>query len=113
MVGYQDIGSSSGKRGVVEATAAVCDLSVMTVGRGGKVSGAAPRSGDGWDWVGQRKTVWMYTAHPKNFAVEVKSSEGVVKGVEGVFGYNILACNVTKIEESVEGLDDISGHITL
>ena len=45
--------------------------------------------------------------------VEVKSSEGVVEGVEGVFSYNVLACNVTKIEESVEGLDDVSGHITL
>ena len=49
MVGYWDIGSSGGKRGVVEATAAVCELSVTTAGRGGKASGVAPRSGDGWD----------------------------------------------------------------
>ena len=48
MVGYWDIGSSGGKRGVVEATAAVCELSVMTAGRGGKALGVAPRSGDGW-----------------------------------------------------------------
>ena len=47
MVGYRDIGSSGGKRGVVEATAAVCELSVTTAGRGGKVLGVAPRSGDG------------------------------------------------------------------
>ena len=63
--------------------------------------------------VGGQKTIWTYTARPKNFVVEVKSSEGVVEGVEGVFSYNVLVCNVTKIEESVEGLDDISGHITL
>ena len=49
MAGYRDIGSSGRRRGVVEATAAVCKLSVMTVGRGRKVSGVAPRSGDGWD----------------------------------------------------------------
>ena len=49
MAKYQDIGSSGGKRGVVEATAVVCELFAMTVGNGGKVSGVTPRSGDGWD----------------------------------------------------------------
>ena len=39
MAGYQDIGSSGGKRGVVEVTVAVCELSAMTTGRGRKVSG--------------------------------------------------------------------------
>ena len=63
--------------------------------------------------MGERETIWTYAARPKNFAVEVKPSEGVVEGVEGVFSYNVLACNVTKVKESVEGLDDISGYITL
>ena len=49
MVGYRDIGSSGGNRGVGEATVAVCELFAMTAGNGGKVSGVTPRSGDGWD----------------------------------------------------------------
>ena len=57
MAGYRDIGSSGRRRGVVEATAAVCKLSVMTVGRGGKVLGVAPRPGDGWDAGGSTRMV--------------------------------------------------------
>ena len=62
---------------------------------------------------GERETIWTYATCLKDFAVEMKSSEGGVEGIKGVFGYNVLACDVTKIEESVEGLDDISGYITL
>ena len=58
MVGYQDIGGSGRKRGVVEATAAVCELFAMTAGNSRKVSGVTPRSGDGWDVSGS--PVQMY-----------------------------------------------------
>ena len=45
----------------MEATAVVCELSVMTAGRGGKVSGVAPRLGDGWDVGGsaERSACWF------------------------------------------------------
>ena len=55
----------------------------------------------------------MDTTCPKNFTVMVKSSKRSVEGIEATFSDNILMCDITEIEEHVEGLDDIPGHIAL
>lgn len=41
----------------------------------------------------------------------VESSECDVKGVEGIFSENILACNVAEVEECIKSLDDVRMYI--
>ena len=62
----QDIGNSGTKRGVMEATMAVCKLFVMMARNGRKVLGVTPRSGDGWD---VSRSLGMDPVHTTKFHV--------------------------------------------
>ena len=60
----------------------------------------------------KRKPIRAYTTYSKDFTAVMKPSERGIEGVERIFSEDIFACNVTEIEECVEGLDDITGYIT-
>jgi len=62
--------------------------------------------------LGKGEPVWAYTTCPKDFTVVVKPLECSVKSAERIFRENILACDVTEVEEGIEGLDDIGRYIT-
>ena len=53
----------------------------------------------------------MHTTCLKDFMVVMESFEGDIKGIEGIFSENILACNVAEIEECFECLGDIHRDI--
>lgn len=43
----------------------------------------------------------------KDFTVVVESFKGSIEGVERIFSEDILMCDVTEVEECIEGFDDV------
>ena len=61
---------------------------------------------------GKGESIWADTTCPEDFTVVVEPLQCVVERIEGVFCENVLACDITEIEECIEGLDDIRRYVT-
>jgi len=50
---------------------------------------------------GERKSIWTNATDAEDFTVVVESSEGGIKGVERIFSKDVLACDITEVEECI------------
>lgn len=54
---------------------------------------------------------WTDTSDPKDIAIMAKPFECSIEGIERVFSKNVLPGDITKVEEGVEGPDDVGRHV--
>ena len=59
----------------------------------------------------KREAVWTYVGDPEDLPVVVEPLERIVERVEGVLSECTLACDVTKVEECIEGLRNVGRYI--
>ena len=58
---------------------------------------------------GEGKSSWAHTTFLKDLAVVMESPESVVKGIQCILREDAFPCNITKIQECCESLDDADG----